>query len=311
MEAVVTRALSGSAVGQAGFTLVGFHHEADSLYAVKDAKHRAEQFRELFRRWFYRGQFDRPFSDALAELPEVDASVDFVTITGAASRAEERADLASAAGAPIKACEGRAWLGISIQASRFLDRPGLRRWLRHELWHVRDMLDPEFQYDREDLASGPAERLPQRVVQDRYALLWSLSIDARVERAGQLPACSREQRLTRFAAAFPGFSPDRYHAALASIGVTRGLRHPELVEFARTPQCLLGSNLNGKTLHSPLRGSACPLCRFPTFQWADLTQPEKRPIIESIGLAYPKWSREHGICTTCFDLFSIRSGVWA
>jgi hypothetical protein len=320
MESVVTRAITNNLSGPAGFDAKSFHAESDPLYRVADLHQRAAQFRGLYARWFRRGQFDVPFADALAELLQVAGRIARTTITAAASRAEERADLAveptgklieiratPELGAP------RYWLGISIQPSRLLDRPLLRRWLRHELWHIRDMLDPAFEYRREDLtpASGPGERLPQRVVQDRYSLLWSLSIDARIERAGLLPLHSKDERLARLAGAFPGLAAPQYAAILQSIGDPRCLRHPELLELARWPRKLLGENADAASLDQPIRGSACPLCRFPTFAWADVHRPVAQPVVAAVQQAYPGWTPDLGICHTCFDLFSIRSGIWA
>jgi hypothetical protein len=44
------------------------------------------------------------------------------------------------------------------------------------------MLDPAFAYRQGDLSGNEAvNRLPQRVVQERYALVWSLAIDARLD----------------------------------------------------------------------------------------------------------------------------------
>jgi hypothetical protein len=358
MESVVTRAITNNLLGPAGFDAKSFHAESDPLYRVAELNQRAAQFRGLYARWFRRGQFDVPFADALAELPNVAATIARTTITAAASRAEERADLA--AGPSGKLIEVRAtptrsvseddrvarpesskgvrdsasvseatpfedsgratqfpeaahyWLGISIQPSRLLDRPLLRRWLRHELWHIRDMLDPAFEYHREDLtpASGPGERLPQRVVQDRYSLLWSLSIDARIERAGLLPLHSKDERLARLAGAFPGLAAPQYAAILESIGDQRCLRHPELLELARWPRKLLGENADAAAINQPIRGSACPLCRFPTFVWADVHRPVAQPVVAAVQQAYPGWTPDLGICHTCFDLFSIRSGIW-
>jgi hypothetical protein len=317
METVVMRAITNQLPGPAGFDAKSFHRESDPLYRIADLGERAAQFRDLFARWFRRGQFDVPFADALAELPDVATHMARTTVTSAASRAAERADLAvGPAGKLVEVCDPASqqkhWLGISIQPSRLLDRPLLRRWLRHELWHVRDMLDPAFEYRREDLTpdSGPGERLPQRVVQDRYALLWSLSIDARIERSGLLPLNSKEERQARLAGAFPGLNAAQYSNVLETIGDQRCLLHPELLELARWPRKLIGENADAAAFNKPIRGSACPLCRFPTFVWADLARPTASSVVTAIQQAYPTWTPDLGICHTCFDLFSIRNGIW-
>src|SRR3970040_825425 len=69
MESVVTRALAAGSAGPAGFTSDAFHAEADRIYRSDDPSRKSALFRELFGRWFGRGQFDRPVRDALAEMP--------------------------------------------------------------------------------------------------------------------------------------------------------------------------------------------------------------------------------------------------
>jgi hypothetical protein len=308
MESVVTCALTAAVPGPAGFNLRAYHAEADPLYGCRDAEQRTAQFRALFARWFDRGQFDRPFVDALAELPELDC-MKAITVTSASSRADERADLANTERAPIDAGSHRSWLGIRIQPTRFLDRPHLRRWLRHELWHVCDMLNPAFEYTREDLASG-AERLPQRVIQDRFATLWSLSIDARVERTGRLPLKSVQSRLIQLTGSFPGYRDAAYQSVVDSLGTTCGLTYPELADFARRPHMLFGGSSTSSNQAQPLRGSPCPLCHFPTFHWAELRAQRVAPVVTAIRAAYPAWDQSLGVCETCFDLFSVRSGLW-
>jgi hypothetical protein len=311
MESVVMRALGARVVRGNGFTEPAFHAEADPLYRLQDAELRASRFRELHARWFRRGGFDRPVADALAEWPDVSRVVARVTVTGAASRAEERADLATADGVPLATRPRQFWLGISMQPARFFDR-ALANWLRHELWHVRDMLDPAFEYRREDLAGGAAERLPQRVIQDRYALLWSLSIDARIERTELTPLFAHAERRERLARAFPGLRSEAVSEILETIGISRAVRHPELLDLARFPQ-QLGSQVPGQALSraEPLRGSPCPLCRFPTFQWAEVSTAEVKPVVNAIQAEYPDWDPQLGICGTCYDRFAIRLGVWA
>lgn len=307
MEAVVARALASDGPLPPGFDQAGFHREADPLYAARTAGEQTAKFRQLYARWFCQGEFDRPFAAALEELPELEAKLHLVTVTGAGSRADERADLAAGADGCVSVGPGKFWMGISIQPARLLNRAELARWLRHELWHVRDMLDEDFCYRRDDLAAGPGERLPQRVIQDRYALLWSLSIDARVERAGLEPLHRFDARRQRLKAAFPSFPDEALHAALDSLGVVRGLSHADLLEVAREPRKLCSGHDRAA---APLRGAPCPLCRFPTFQWADLSAPGADEVASAIRGPYPQWSVEQGLCGTCFDLFAIRADVW-
>jgi hypothetical protein len=172
------------------------------------------------------------------------------------------------------------------------------------------MLDPAFAYRREDFAFGPADRLPQRVVQGRYALFWSLSVDARIEQSSLPPLHSKPHRLSRLTAVFPAVAAADCESALESLGNSRGLSHPDLLELARWPRTLI-PNHGGSESDGPVRGSPCPLCRFPTFGWADLLDPQAASIVDAIQAAYPKWAKQTGVCSNCFELFRIRQGVWS
>jgi hypothetical protein len=289
-----------------------FRAASDATYLVQAPDERRERFRDLYGRWFRRLRFDAPIAAVLAELPELREAASRVTVTAAASRPEERADLAVDATLPTSVRNGRCWIGIRVQPMRFLD-DAFPRWLRHELWHVRDMLDPVFAYRREEYAGvGAADRLPQRVVLDRYALLWSLSIDARVEHAGLEPLCSANERAARLARAFPSFPAELRAAVLKALGMTCGLRHPELLDLARQPRVFAQimnyplADLDGQ----PQRGSPCPLCRFPTFHWVDLGKADIEPVLNAIRELYPKWKPSDGVCQTCFDCFAIRADAW-
>jgi hypothetical protein len=59
----------------------------------------------------------------------------------------------------------------------------VRVLLRHELMHVADMLDPAFGYERSLPTSddGPSA---DNIVRDRYRVLWDVTIDGRLARAG-------------------------------------------------------------------------------------------------------------------------------
>ncbi len=333
MEAVVTRALadykyvqqlcsrlaqtsdsSNDADNeQATFDVATYHAEAESIYQIRPVEQRAARFRELYKRWFYLGQFNALVADAFVELPEITRNTSVVTVTRAVSSAEERADLSSHTGSAVTAQHRKHWIGIRVMPARFLAEENLRPWLRHELWHVRDMLDPVFAYRRDELsqAAGNAERLPERVVQDRYSLFWALSIDVRIERAGLKTLRSPVERRARLAQAFRNISPDVIDSAIETLGHTRGLTHPELLELARHPRQLFGQNSPQDGTTQPLSGTTCPLCRFPTFEWAELTSPTSDTIIAGIRRAYPHWSPELGVCSTCCDLFRIREGIWS
>lgn len=62
-------------------------------------------------------------------------------------------------------------LQLLVRPARLADREGLSTWLRHEMGHAADILDPGFGYRHETLDEPTRER---------YARLWCESIDARL-----------------------------------------------------------------------------------------------------------------------------------
>jgi hypothetical protein len=66
-------------------------------------------------------------------------------------------------------------LQVRLRRSRFEDRAALARWMRHEVVHASDMLDPDFGYREEDVGE------PTR---KRYGALWCASIEERLKGTG-------------------------------------------------------------------------------------------------------------------------------
>jgi hypothetical protein len=73
----------------------------------------------------------------------------------------------------------RRRLQVRLNPVRFADRDALRRYLRHEVQHAADILDPSFAY-REESLDEPTRR--------RYAALWCASIEERLAGAALEPA---------------------------------------------------------------------------------------------------------------------------
>lgn len=61
-------------------------------------------------------------------------------------------------------------LQVLLRPARLTDRPSLSAWLRHEVMHAEDMLDPAFGYRNETLDEPTRER---------YGRLWCESIERR------------------------------------------------------------------------------------------------------------------------------------
>lgn len=175
---------------------------------------------------------------------------------------------------------------VRLPAEAFGDPAALARFLRHEIRHLADMLDPAFAYVPE-LGGRGGTRAERELVRSRYYVLWNLAIDA-VEPSPVGPEVRRAQ-VDRVFAALP---PDG-RARLAARFLDPSLRtHPILLSAARDPWTFLGEPRQGV-----VPGQACPLCGFPTYDW------DPGPPVDAIRADFPDWEAAHGACRQCADIY--------
>jgi hypothetical protein len=182
-----------------------FHAERDPLYEIRDAEEREAAFGALHGRWFRA----LGIGGALSRLPQDDPAVarriSRCLVIPAAGPDEQGADLHDPREAVPRLRGPEPALPVLVLrlASRtLLDPAALAALLRREMIHVADMLDPAFGYERGLDAPGedPAR---VRILRDRYRLLWSITVDARMAAVGLLDPSAADRRLREFAAAFP------------------------------------------------------------------------------------------------------------
>ena len=199
------------------------HAERDPLYVIADAEAREAAFVALHARWFQRLGCDRPLHEALAERPEVAGACGRCVVARAGSTRAEAADLLMAP--PV-----RPTLLVRITPARLGVRERTLAFLRPELLHVADMLDPDFGYEPR-LASthDPALREGRRA--ERYRVLWDTYVDGRLVAGARAPATLRGERLAEFRQAFPELG-QQAEAAFQRFFDARRRTHAELVAFA-------------------------------------------------------------------------------
>jgi hypothetical protein len=138
------------------------------------------------------------------------------------------------------------------------------------------MLDPAFAYEPEiRLPDSPPAELD--LLRERYRVLWDITIDGRLNH-------ERSPRLAEFQKALPAVSEKRFDELWS-----KRPSHPELVALAK-------SVLN-RAVKTP--GAPCPLCKFPTFAWANEFADD------AIRRDFPRWLPEHGCCARCAELYSM------
>ncbi len=262
-----------------------FYRERDRLYEVADPEAREAAFRALHAAWFGRLGLWREVVQTLVERPAVAAGIDRCLVASAVSSRDDMVELFVA---PENGAAGvlRRAVVIRVRPARFLDSARLLAFLRRELLHIADMLDPAFEYEPRLPPSegGPAH---ERLVWDRYGVLWDAYVDGRLSRLGWAPPGARAQRLAAFRRAFPMLR-ERVEAAFDRFFAAESLRHGELVEFAA-------------------HGGRCPLCRFPTHAFEP--EPSRLPpdVREQIRSDFPEWDPAMGLCLQCADLYRART----
>ena len=190
-----------------------FHHERESLYRLEDPEQRESGFLELHGQWFVDLKLSEPIREILWEWPSLPRSVSRCVVIPAVRARGEGADLHENRQCGPSSDGSKPVLVVRLKPRRLVDREGLHALLRRELYHVADMLDPEFAYT-------PSVTLPEghtalmKPLLERYRVLWDITIDGRLAERGLLPAGGEERRRREFAAVFPSLdssAEDSFH----------------------------------------------------------------------------------------------------
>jgi hypothetical protein len=207
-----------------------YWRERSQVYDLADEDEKAREFARLARAEFEALRLGEPVDRALREQPLLAVAAGGCLVLPAASLRDEGAELfvAREDGAPV-----RRSIVIRLRARSFADPGALLSFLRHELYHVADMVDPAFGYD--PFIDEPGEE-PARIklIVGRYRALWDAAIDGRLARQGRAPDAARSLRRREFAAAFPMLGEAGERAFLRWFDGPAPA-HADLVAFARDP----------------------------------------------------------------------------
>lgn len=270
-----------------------FRRERDRIYEATEPESREAQFRSLHQQWFVRFGLQARVEAALSEYVEFAGRLSGGRIVRAIARSEEGADLLD----PARAHAGPGpLLVLRLRPASLVEPDTLQALLRHELMHVADMLDPAFGYER---TLPPADDGPSadNILRDRYRVVWDVTIDGRLARAGRGSAGTRDARCREFREAFPMLG-EGFQSAFAPWWNEPCPTHADLVAFARMPA---GTD-------ERLAGSRCPVCRFPVASLDGRVSTLAGPVLTAIRAEHPLWRVAQGLCPQCFDLYEARHG---
>ena len=275
-----------------------YHRERSRLYGIGDPDKRERAFQDLNAGWFARLGLADPIEKAIGEQPLVLSGAGHCQVARAAGKKEEGAELfvtPEAAGGK----ETKPSACILLEPASLLDAASLLTFLRHEMLHIADMIDPGFGYEP---ALPPAEGGPTHdaLLKNRYCVLWDTTIDGRMTRRGWAEPALRADRLNDFAREFPMLG-ERTENLFGRFFDRESHTHAELVAFARDPR-----NRARDSAATVSPGSRCSLCGFPTFDFEPAPERLPEPMIARITADFPQWRPERGLCGQCAELYRVR-----
>jgi hypothetical protein len=265
-------------------TLLGaFERAREALYAIEPPEAREAAFDRLHQEWFRRLGLDAPLRLALAEQEAALAPVSRCVALPVAGDRDLTVELFVAAGG------GRS-IAIALRPETLADRDRLLALLRRELLHVADMLDPDFGYEPR-LPPQPAGPAQDRLLQERYRVLWDCSVDGRLAATGRLDPAARAARLAEFRRHFAWLGEEEAGRRFAQAFDGPRPQHVDLVALAAAARA----------------AGRCALCAFPTVAFEPDPAGLPADALRAIAADCPGWTPERGICLQCADLYRSRA----
>jgi hypothetical protein len=288
VEAAVFLCASGRRPGAPALQIRRFHAEREKCYTVADPDQRNAAFFKVHLGWFREWGLEQLLTGLLKEYPLLPGALNVLAFRQARSRNEE--------GAEMYVSTGVRYAMVALRMDRLECDEPLLRFLRHEFMHLHDMVDPAFAY-------SPQIHLPthnqtqQRITRERYRLLWDITIDGRLTRAGRKTMNRQEQHQALFERAFSFWPEEKRRHVFESHWSDHAPRHENILALAADPRDLSHAQ-------EPLPGGSCPLCHFPTFEWADV--PALAPeTLSTLRAQFAQWTPDQGACKRCVEIYEL------
>jgi hypothetical protein len=276
-----------------GGVIGDFEQSRSGIYEIEDAEERERKFQALNREWFDRRGLAAPIEHALGEQKIISARAAVCYIVRAVESKDEGAELFVA---KDRVEDDRRTLSILLRPEALLKADTTLAFLRRELFHIADMLDPAFAYEP-TLPKAEGGPTYDNLITTRYRVLWEISIHGRMLRRGWLAGTVRESQLALFLRAFPMLG-EQSEAIFEKFFDNDRPTHVLFAGFAFDPRTASGL-ISKKT--SP--GTHCPLCRFPTHAFEAGAENLDIEVLTAIQRDFPTWTAADGLCAQCADLY--------
>ncbi len=284
-----------------------YHEKRDVIYEMEQES-RPKRFRELDSDFFKRLGCDVYIKEIFDEYPNIQEKIEEVHVRRATTKQNEGSNVVD---------EGRKVI-IRLYPEIFIEGINeIRRVLRHELVHVSDMMDKDFDYDvYEEFSKSPME---ERIMRDRYRLFWDISVDGRLTNKGLETTATREERKKEFDSFFSKI-PEGTRALIFSQmwEAEKPMTHNKMVELSKDTNKVLALAAGSRSAEEiieetknlgPLPGTTCKLCGFPSFDWEEeVTKDED--ITKHLKEDFPDWVPQDGVCSRCAEYYKIKAGKW-
>ncbi|MFQ5602727.1 MAG: hypothetical protein ACE5HS_05610 [bacterium] len=292
MEETVLLAVAGNPQEAA------FRTERDEIYSF-DPVAREAAFQTLHQKWFEIFGLHRPLQQVLADWPVLKAQTQRCLVVKAPTKKETFADLYVSGKRGETVQRGDRSILIQVLPEHFMHIESLLTFLRYELLHVVDMLDTDFGYEPA-LPRSETGALYDRLLQERYRILWDSTIYGRLCNANLLSSDVRERQRQIFKKAFSGLIQD-LDDTFDHLFENPSPKHQDLL--ALTILNVIPPFAADSKNH---RHSICPLCRFPSFHLVLAANLLPKSVLSQIKSAHPKWAATEPICQQCLDLYQMQ-----
>jgi len=272
-----------------------FHGQRDRIYETADTEERERRFNELYHSWFVRLGLNRIVDEALQEQPIIATRIGSCFIVRAGQSKEEGAEL-FVAPAPGHEESAIRTARIALRPESLLEGGWLLAFLRHELFHLADMLDPAFAYEP-TLPKAEGGPTYDTLIANRYRVLWAVTINGRMARRGWLAAPVRDEQWHEFIHAFPMLEKAGAECFERFFNADQPA-HQELAAFAFDPRVAAGVAVGGS-----VASTHCPLCKFPSHSFEAEPDQLGEEVLAAIAQDFPHWTPALGLCAQCADLY--------
>ena len=290
VEAAAFVCTSGKRRGIAPLQIRRFHHEREKLYSVLDPEERNSAFFRLHLEWFREWELEKLLMGVLNSFGLFDEQLEVMAFRKARTKSDEGAELY------VNDHQQRHGV-VALRPERFERDENLVPFLNHELQHLSDMVDPSFGYSRDIFQPGWTVS-QQRLIAERYRLLWDVAIDGRLTANGH-ETTDEQQRWTEFNRAFSFLTDEKRASTFRALWTNPDPTHGGLMELASNPRGLTASP-------EQTSGAPCPLCGFTTFHWGKL-QMVSADILRRIETEFPLWTPDQGACSRCCEVYKSAS----